>query len=149
MPIDIEEIRKKQRELQKKIDETKRRVLDELKKEHERRVREFERIEKFYALVKIIGYTSYKVFVDVEGKTQYIEEGKIVVIPLPNAVPLVKAGVAHILAVYPKGRAPPKVKTCKSCGNRLKTVTYYDCVVSPSKSSCEVKKVCPFCGSFF
>ena len=149
MPIDFDEIRKRQEELKKKVEEARRRERERLKKEYEERVNRFKRMERFYALVKVIDYTSFRTFVDVDGNTQFVKEGSVLEVPLPNAIPLVEACVGHILAVYPKGGLLPKVKLCERCKCRLEKVPYYECVITPANHSCKRKDICPFCGTFF
>jgi len=142
--MDINEIRKRQDELKKKINEIKETREKEFQEYTKRLEQHFEKRNKYLAMVKIIDYSSVRRFVDCDEVVHTLKEGKILILPLPNALPLVRAGIGTILTIFPRGKQIPKVKLCPFCKSSTKTVKLFETTVD--SDTVILHEVCPFCG---
>ncbi len=139
------DIEKRKEELKRKINEIRRKREEKERRIAKRRHKLFEKLNEYKALVKIIEYSSGSSIVDCDGVTHRLKIGSVLVLPLPNAIPLVRAGVGVILAKFPRNANVPKLNLCQFCRCSAKAVRVYD-VKMPEGKVLAVYHICSFCG---
>ncbi len=148
--LEYKDLERKRREKelikrQKQIEDHKRIEEEELK-QLQQKFEKILKLSKYYAQIRIIDYTSLigTVFTCVDGSYARVPDvGERIVIPLPNAIPLVKAGIAVIEKIF-KGKCGIIISNlCPNCQNVLKEVTVHTFINLEYTGS---EKFCEICG---
>ncbi len=139
------DIEKRKEDLKRKIDEIRKKKEERDDQIAKKRHILFEKLNKYKALIKITDYSSCNLIIDCDGEVHKLKIGSIVVLPLPNAIPLVKAGIGVILAKFPRNANIPKLNLCQFCKCSANTVKIKEFQM-PEGQVLAVYEFCPFCG---